>query len=190
MATTRDRIIATTCALLEEQGYHATGLNQIITQSDAPRGSLYYYFPDGKDGLTAEAIEQTGRLVAERIRTGLAWHADAAEAVRAFVAFIADQVEASGFRAGGPLTTVAMETAATNERLNLVCRDAFARLQAAFAEKLVASGYAEGRAAELATFITASVEGAIILSRTRHTGDPLRRVAVELGRMLTAERPA
>jgi len=184
MATTRDQIIEAMCDLLELQGYHATGLNELIRVSKAPRGSLYYYFPDGKDGLTAEAIARTGELVAGRIRRGMPESANPGAALRGFVEQVAAAVEASGFRAGGPLTAVAMETATTNERLNAVCREAFARIEATFAERLEASGVGAERAAELAIFITAALEGGIILSRTNHSGEPLRVVARQLERLV------
>jgi len=61
-------------------------------------------------------------------------------------------------------------------------------IQAAFAERLIAGEHAKKRAAQLATFITAAMEGGIILSGTQHTGDPLRRVADEVGRLLQAEQ--
>jgi TetR/AcrR family transcriptional repressor of lmrAB and yxaGH operons len=190
MSSKRDDIIEATCDLLEAQGYYATGLNQIVSESGAPKGSLYYYFPEGKEELTAEAIERTGRLVSQRIRQGLAQKEDVAEAVRLFVRDIAHHVEASGFRTGGPLMTVAMETATSSQRLNRACRQAYRLLQEAFAQKLAHSGYSEARAAELAAFITASVEGGIILSRTYHSGDPLRQVADELARTLAVAREA
>jgi len=185
MSSTREQFIETTCDLLEEQGYHATGLNQIVAESGSPKGSLYYYFPDGKEELAAEAIARTGEMVAARIRENLSDVADPAEAVRRFVRRIARHVEASGYRAGGPLMTVAMETATSSERLNLACREAYGRLQEAFAETLRTGGFAPERAAEVATFVTAAVEGGIILSRTYHSGDPLRQVADELGRFLS-----
>lgn len=188
MSSTRDQIIEAMCDLLELQGYHATGLNELIKVSGAPRGSLYYYFPDGKDGLTAEAIARTGALVAERIRRGLAVSERPGAAVRAFVEQVANAVEASGFRAGGPLTAVAMETATTNDRLNGVCREAFAGIQATFAERLRASGLPEGHAGELAGFITAAIEGGIILSRTNHSGEPLRVVARQLELLIEAQQ--
>jgi TetR/AcrR family transcriptional regulator, lmrAB and yxaGH operons repressor len=187
MTSTRDQIIETTCELLEAQGYHGTGLNQILRESGAPKGSLYYYFPEGKDELTAEAIERSGRLVEERVRTYLAQHKDAASAVRSLVEVIAYHVEASGFRSGGPLMTVAMETATTNERLNLACREAYRHIQQAFEDKLKASGFSEERAAHLATFINASIEGGIILSRTHHSNAPLHQVARLLDELLRAK---
>ena len=187
MNSTRDKIIETTSHLLETQGYHATGLSQIVQDSGTPKGSLYYYFPGGKEELAAEALKRTGALLAVRIRQGLSKRTDAAEAVCRFVLVIAQSAKASGFSTGGPLMTVALETATSSPRLNAACREAYQQLQAAFAEKLVRCGYPSARAAELAIFINAAIEGGIILSRTTHSAEPLRRVAKELGRQLMAE---
>jgi TetR/AcrR family transcriptional repressor of lmrAB and yxaGH operons len=187
MNTTREQFIETTCTLLEAQGYHATGLNQIVQESGAPKGSLYYHFPNGKEELVAAAIERTGQLLAERVQTGLAQHSHPAEAVRHLARTIAEYIESSGFRAGGPLTMVAMETATSSERINLACRAAFAGLQAAFCAKLIAGGCAEAHAADLAEYIVAAIEGGTLLSRTTHSGDPLRRVADQLHRRIALE---
>lgn len=186
MSSTREQFIETTCDLLEEQGYHATALNQIVAESGSPKGSLYYYFPEGKEELAAEAITLTGEMVAARNRENLSDEAEPAEAVRRFVHRIAGHVEASGYRGGGPLMTVAMETATSSERLNLACREAYGRLQEAFSELFIAHGFSPGRADGLATFVIASIEGGVILSRTAHSGDPLRRVADELAGYLNA----
>ena len=186
MSATRASIIAATCDLLESQGLHATGLNQIVRESGAPKGSLYHHFPEGKDAIVEAAIAQAGRLVAERIAAGLASGDDPAEAVAAFVRRIAEAVEASGYRDGGPLATVAMETAATNARLNRACRAAYADLQGAFAARLRQGGFAAAQATRLATFITAAIEGGVILCRTEHSGEPLRLVADQLGQLLAA----
>ena len=176
MTTTRDQIIDTTSDLMESQGYHATGLNQIVAESGAPKGSLYHYFPGGKEEMAVEAIDRTGRLLEERIRANLPPGIAPAEALRDFAHTIAFHIEASGYRAGGPLTAVAMETATNSERLNRACRDAFERVITAFAERLVTEGTPAERARGLSVFVTAAFEGGIILSRTYHSGDPLRQV--------------
>jgi len=184
MTTTRDQIIQTTCDLIENQGYHATGLNEIVKESGAPKGSIYYYFPDGKEGITAEAVLFAGKAVAERIRTHLAEKSDPAEAVQSFVEMIAHFVEASGFHSGGPLTIVASETATTSEKLNLTCREAYTMVRETFQAKLLEGGFSQDRSASLAWMMTSATEGGIILSRTYHSGDPLRAVAKELAGLI------
>lgn len=184
MSTTRDQILQTTCALLEKQGFHGTGLNEIVKESGAPKGSLYYYFPDGKEQITAEALLQSGQATAERIRNGLAASTSASKAIHDFILLIAENVERSGFAAGSPLTAVAMETATKSDRINQACREAYGMLRAAFQENLLEWGFTKTKADELSTFVTASIEGGIILSRTYHTADPLRLVAKQLKTLL------
>lgn len=180
MTETREKFIATTSRLMENQGYHATGLNQIIRESGAPKGSLYYHFPGGKEELAAEAVGQTAanfaRLIDENISEGRPIH----QALRDFIYGIARGVEATQFQSGGPLTAIAMETAATNEKLNLACRQAFTRIQSAIKQKLKAANFEEKEADRWSIFITSAIEGGIILSRTHHSGDPLRTVADQL----------
>ena len=180
MTSSRDQILLTTCDLLENQGFHATGLNEIVRESGAPKGSIYYYFPQGKEEIVAETVQFAGQRTAERIRAHLNTFDDPAEAVQSLLETIAYHIEASGFRSGGPITIVASETATTNERINQACQLAYTSLRDAFEEKLRAGGIDEASASSLAWAVTAAIEGAIILSRTYHTGDPLREAGKNL----------
>jgi len=177
MNETKKQILQTTCALLERQGYHGSGLNEIIRKSGAPRGSLYYYFPGGKEELAVEAIETSTQVIVDRIRDHLQSMDEPADAIRQFIYLIAENVEASQFSAGGPLATIAMETATTNERLNLACREGYAAIRDAFSGKLINCGCPEAESNRLAVFITAAIEGGVLLARTDHSGEALRQVA-------------
>jgi TetR/AcrR family transcriptional repressor of lmrAB and yxaGH operons len=185
MSNAREHILQTTCNLMEEQGYHGTGLNEIVKESGAPKGSLYHYFPAGKEQIASEAVLQSGNATAAQIRNGLIASPDPAKAIYEFILEVAEHVEASGFAAGSPLTAVALETATKSERINSACREAYTLLETAFTQKLLESGYEDLQAKELGTFITASVEGGIILSRTYHSGNPLRTVAKYLQVLLS-----
>jgi len=180
MANTRQQVVATMGALLEAQGYHATGLNQVVVESGSPKGSLYYYFPDGKEGLAVEAIERLAVEIEARIRGRLAEAATVGDGVQALLGVIATYMERSAYRTGGPITMVAMETAATSERLSRACSDAFERWRRAFQDRIELQGYAAARAESLSTLVMAALEGAVLLSRTHHDTAPLRRVGQEL----------
>src|SRR5919107_66934 len=100
MSAARDLIVETACDLFESQGFHATGINQIVKESGAPKGSLYHYFPEGKDEIAEAAIQWAGRGLAGRIAQGLAAGDTAAEAVNLFITNIALYIEASDFQYG------------------------------------------------------------------------------------------
>jgi TetR/AcrR family transcriptional repressor of lmrAB and yxaGH operons len=184
MSTKREQIITTTCQLMETQGYHATGLNQILAESGAPKGSLYYYFPDGKDSLVEEAIAHTSQLIGERLQAGMAAYENPVQAIPEFLRNLAHHVQASGFQAGGPITAVALEAASTNERLNAACRAAYRAWQDVIEQKLLDTGYESVRAQQMGTVVIALIEGAIILSRSERNVGPLLDAALALERLL------
>lgn len=184
----RDTIIQAASDLIENQGYHATGMNEIVRESGAPKGSIYYYFPEGKDSITAEAVTHSGKVLADRIRTNIDAGEALPESLRKFLETIAHYIEISEFTSGGPLTIVASETATTNEPLNQICREAYAEMIEAFQLKLESSAISTEGSTRLAWMITSAIEGAIILSRTFHSGDPLRQAGANLAAMIRAEQ--
>src|SRR4029079_12102006 len=58
--TTRERIIDATRELFMERGYAASGLKEISKAGTAPIGSLYHFFPGGKEELAAETLRAAG----------------------------------------------------------------------------------------------------------------------------------
>jgi TetR/AcrR family transcriptional regulator, lmrAB and yxaGH operons repressor len=40
--------------LFREHGYLGTALSDVVTESAAPRGSIYFHFPGGKEELATE----------------------------------------------------------------------------------------------------------------------------------------
>lgn len=184
MRGTRERIIASVIGLFDRQGFHATGLNQIVAESKAPKGSLYYYFPGGKEEIASVAVETVGRTIAGRISQTLDEIDDPADAISALILQVANYVEAHGMQGGCPVTTVALDMSGTSERLAAVCVAAYDSWEVLFARKLVGSGFSDERAATLAILINSTIEGAAILSRTRKELSPLRIAAEEISRLI------
>ena len=180
ISDTRSNILLAMARLIEKQGYHATGLNEIIRESGAPKGSLYYYFPDGKEQIGAEAIIESGKIIAGRLAGILEHESSPAEAIRNFMTQLADNMEASSFALASPLTTATIETAITSERINQACREAFDLILSVFKDKFQAAGCTEIQAAELAMVVTTAIEGGILISRTYHQADSLRMAARHL----------
>ncbi|MDI5790417.1 helix-turn-helix domain containing protein [Bacillus licheniformis] len=83
----------TASRLFRKQGYHATGLSQITAESGAPRGSLYYYFPGGKEELAQEAIQLTGERIKAYISSAISGEADPVKAFQSYIQMMADGIE-------------------------------------------------------------------------------------------------
>src|SRR5215472_3687761 len=118
---TRQRMIDTAGRLFQRQGYHATGLNQVLTESGAPKGSLYFHFPAGKDQLAAESVARSGGELGERMAAVAAEAPDGPTAIVALGELFAESLVQSDFREGCPVATVALEAAADNDQIRGVC---------------------------------------------------------------------
>jgi TetR/AcrR family transcriptional regulator, lmrAB and yxaGH operons repressor len=101
---------------------------------------------------------------------------------------IARQLEKTGYREGGPLTTVALETATTNERINQACQQAYNSVHAVLVKHLKEDGFKAEHASEVSTTILAGIEGGILFSRTFHSTTPMEQLARQIEITLTAER--
>jgi TetR/AcrR family transcriptional regulator, lmrAB and yxaGH operons repressor len=176
----RERLVRTAARLLRVQGYHATGLSQIVEESRAPKGSLYHYFPDGKEQLAEEALDCAGQELSARMK-GLQ-NLGPAEALDRMVEFSIGELEASHYRDGCPIATVALETHSTSEPLRLLCCSIFEQVLANITEGLMARGLCRERAESLALTVFSAYEGALLLSKVRRSPEPLRQVAGQLKR--------
>ncbi len=181
---TRGRMVDTTARLLTTQGYHGTGLGQVLAEARAPKGSMYFHFPGGKEELAAEAV----RRAAAEWRAAIAAVVDAApsplESIRAVCEMLAVRLESSAFLDGCPVSTVALEAAPTSQAIHEACAEAFMTWQLVIEDKLRAAGVPVARAERLATTLLAAIEGAMVLAKAARSGEPLRRVGAELPALL------
>ncbi|MDV6235623.1 TetR/AcrR family transcriptional regulator [Leptospira ellisii] len=186
--SSRDRLIQTTARLLQERGYHGTGLKEILKFSETPSGSLYHHFPDGKEQLTAEAISMAGERLENEIETFAISQTDAersnlaglGDALREFTDHLGKELIESGFQKGCPIATVVLEVAAENDRIQKVCSDTYHKWENLVSSLLHKNGIEEKRSRSIALLLLSSIEGALVLSRAHRSLDPLETVRSEL----------
>ncbi|EKQ54324.1 MAG: transcriptional regulator [Methanobacterium sp. Maddingley MBC34] len=184
---TRERIINAATRLFQLQGYHATGLNQILKESNAPKGSLYYYFPKGKEELALECINLTNVFVEKTIREGLAKIDDPVESIKKSIEQIADNSNSEKDEKHSIKSTkkvsvnlIALETYSSNETLRRACESAYKTWQNVYTEKLVGGGFNKEKAEALGMVIQSMVEGAIIMSLTTESDAPILQIAEQI----------
>lgn len=176
-------MIEATAGLVHRRGFHGTSLNEILEESGAPRGSLYYHFPGGKEELVLEATRQGVASVTRLLKEILTGSPDPAEGVRAFVEAVAHQLHDSGFVFGCPVVPIILDSPESSA-LAEVCREALEEWWCVLLQSLSSAGIERGHAESLATMIVCAVEGGLILARARRDIAPLDVVAEELASMV------
>ena len=175
-------MVRTTAKLLQRQGYHGTGLNQIVAESDSPKGSIYFHFPGGKEQLATEALDLSGGVVADQLVAHAAGSTVAT--LDAFTRTVAERLARSEFRDGCPIATVALEVAPSSAALSAACSASFDRLIGVIADMLVADGFPEDEARHRATLVYAVFQGALVLAKGRRSVAPLDEMRAGLARII------
>ncbi len=103
--SSRDAFVEATVGLLQRKGYAASGLNEIVARSGAPKGSLYFHFPGGKEELALAAMERAGARLQRAIAAILDSREDLAGGLAALVDSLAAGLESSGYHDGCPIAT-------------------------------------------------------------------------------------
>jgi AcrR family transcriptional regulator len=170
---TRDRIVETTTELFRRQGYAATGVKQIVAGAGAAFGSIYHFFPGGKEQLAEEVIRTSGAMYGDLVDLIFGADPDVVSATRTFFREAARTMETEGFADICPIATVALEVASTNEPLRIATSEVFDDWRNRAARWLVAAGLPRSAADELAITLIALLEGSFILSRAGRSIHPL-----------------
>lgn len=177
---TRDRMLDAATRLLRERGFHGTSLNDILSRSGAPRGSLYFHFPGGKEALVCEALVREVARISEALASLFREADDPAAGMRAYIEAAAQELEESNYLFGCPVAPVVLDAPVASAALMQACRDAFDEWQRLIVEALVNGGVLRHRAESLATTSVAATEGALLLARAYRDTSPLRTVADEI----------
>jgi TetR/AcrR family transcriptional repressor of lmrAB and yxaGH operons len=186
---TRKQLVSSTIHLLRRHGAHGTGLQEVLSHSGSPRGSLYFHFPGGKDELIREAIQESAGAVERWLIQSLDEHASVAEGMDHFLGRYGEYMAATGFAEGCPVAGVALDVGPGGERLRSACDWAMTGWVTILAERLRVEGRDPEEAESLALTTLSAFEGVLILCRARRSLEPLGAVASQLQTLL-APRPA
>lgn len=173
-AGTKRRIEEATAELFRRRGYTATGMKQIAAEARAPFGSVYHFFPGGKEQLAREVLRDAGRGYMELVTAVIDAAPDLPTGVGAAFEGAALLLEGTDYGDACPIGTVALEVAGTHEPLRLVTAEVFAGWTGALASRLTAAGASPGAARSAALSVIALLEGAFMLSRAAKDTEAVR----------------
>jgi AcrR family transcriptional regulator len=164
----------------------ATSFSDVVSESGAPRGSIYHHFPEGKKQLAEDAIRWTSERVLGHQRAFPG--GTPVEVLQRFIDMWRSVVKASGGAAGCVVAGVAVDTTPEDVELLDIVRATFRSWVGLLAEQLEAAGLNAERAGAIAIATVAGMEGALILCRAEGNAKPLDAVAAELIRLVSPEK--
>ena len=184
----RASMVRSAASLIRSRGVSATSLTDVLSDSGAPRGSIYHHFPDGKRQLAEDAIQWTSERLLAHLRAGAP--SSPSDVLERFIDVWRRTVVASGGTAGCVVAGVAIDTVPDETDVMQLVRATFRSWAALLAKQLEAVGVPSQRATPIALATLAGMEGALILCRAEGNVKPLDAVAEELMRLLPPEKSA
>ena len=175
---TKRLMLASAAEVLRERGAAGVTIDEVLSRSGAPRGSVYHHFPRGRNQILLEALQFAGESMTSAIDNAAAQGPMAL--LHSFVDLWEDVLRESDFAAGCPVAAAAISTGDEGPQLSGDAARIFEHWCTALTRSFVADGFADNEAASLATTMLAAIEGAVILCRSLRSGQPLRDVAENL----------
>jgi len=176
----RDRILDAGLKVMFRKGYVGAGVRDIVAEAGVPQGSFTNHFRN-KEAFAREVLDRYFDHV--KVLVGQALNDESLtprERLRRYLEIITARLEADGFARGCLIGDFSLEAASLSEALRERLVAIFAEWRGPF-EVSIAQAQAAGQissnfaADDLADFLLASWEGAILRMKVERDGEPLER---------------
>jgi TetR/AcrR family transcriptional regulator, lmrAB and yxaGH operons repressor len=180
--SSRDRMIEAAIDLMRGYGLSGVGINDVVRESGAPRGSLYHFFPEGKLQIASEALAVQGERIASFMDKALSSKKAAPRKLLALFEAFARRVEESGFQRSCAIGAVTLDLSADAESLRLVLAGILEKWRGMIAGHFAMSSARE--AESFAGLVLTAIEGAHIRARAERSSTPFREAGQWLSRLV------
>lgn len=162
--------------VFREHGFEGASLSVIHEKTGLGRGSLYHFFPGGKEDMAAAVLAEIDGWFEREVFAPLATSADPAAAIDAMF-----EAVSTYFRSGRRVCLVgAFALSDTRDRFAAAVNGYFARWTEALADALHRLGHAREPAGTISEHVVAGIQGAITLARAQQDPEVFARVVNRL----------
>jgi TetR/AcrR family transcriptional repressor of lmrAB and yxaGH operons len=182
---TRDKVLDSAITLLRQSGLSGAGINEIVRESGAPKGSVYHFFPQGKEQIVGEALDRHSARVVAFLEETLSRPRTAAKKLETLFDAYAARIEEGRYRLGCPLGAVCLDLDSEMEALRSTVAANFDRYVETIARHVDVGSPRENKA--FAAFVVTTIQGAFIRCRAERSGKPFRDAGAWLATLATAK---
>lgn len=181
----REAVLPVLAEVFREHGYEGASLALIGERTGLGKGSLYHFFPGGKEEMADAVLAAIDRWFETRIFARLRDDPDPKVAIRAMLA----ETDAY-FRSGGRVCLVGvLALGEARDRFGGRIAAYFTAWRDALATALVRAGLGEDPARDLAEEAVAAIQGGLVAARAFRDAGLFGRVLARLERRLLSDRP-
>ncbi len=181
----RELILTEAFKLFFEKGYYGLGLQELLKRCDIPKGSFYYYFPDGKNQLLCEVVERSYQYMEDYILTKLFICDNAEDSFVNMIDHHIATIVGKKYTASLMMTMVSIESLHLNKEAHEICCKVYERWQNLYFTKLVEYGYPEKIARSKAQALFAIIHGSVISSFIKQSNEDLLLIREEVKNILS-----
>ena len=172
----RELILQEASELFAEKGYYGLGLSELLRRCEIPKGSFYYYFPDGKIQLIQEVLEFSYQKMAYGIMHRMLICPTALASFERMIDRLAQGFEHKRSFASLLMSMIAIESVYLDERVQATCQRIYGLWQKLYMDFLMQHGFDEQESAVKAQAIFAMVHGSLISSWIKRSPEDLLMV--------------
>ena len=182
---TKEKILNEAQRLIHTNGFRATSVDAIAKASGVKKANVFYYFPT-KEELGLELLDQMATYILDHMLAPVfATDRHPTEQIRDNIQGVRANLEAFDCQGGCPLGNMALEMADVDERFRTRLARFFEEWEHAI-EGALQRGLKEGvyqrtlDPSATAGFIVSSIEGAILLAKTKRDPEVLAHAESQL----------
>ena len=181
---TRTKMLVSAAEVMRERGAAGVTIDAVLARSGAPRGSVYYHFPEGRNQILSEALRHSGDSITATIDA--AADRGARALLREFIELWERLLTDGEFLAGCPVVAAAISSDENDQDLTIEAGVILGRWCTALTRAFMKDGFDADDAASLAVTSISALEGAIVLARSSRCVRPLSQVGEQLEFLIKA----
>jgi TetR/AcrR family transcriptional repressor of lmrAB and yxaGH operons len=182
---TRDKVLEAAILLMRRTGFSGAGINEILKESGAPKGSLYYFFPQGKKQIVSEALALYTERVLAVFDEAMSKASSPQDKVKRLFQVTAQRLEESNFQQSCAGGAVSLDLDLELEAVRLSVVAFFDQTVTLFARHFPFDDKRRARA--FAGLLLTAIEGGYIRGRAERSSRAFKEAAAWLAELAAQE---
>lgn len=185
---TREYIIQQAAEIFNQQGYFGSSLSDIMRETGLRKGGIYNHF-ESKDELVVASFEYAIELMSRRYAKAIQGKHSSIDQLVAVISVYENIIEDPPLKGGCPLLNTAIESDDTHPVLREKARQAMDKWMK-FIRRIITKGIKCGEihptidVESVATFITSTIEGGVMVSKLYQDSTYMRGVIKHLSEFI------